>query len=146
MDYQYLAYADDKRLISGTETAANAEMAVRMLAGRGYKVLSLRPLPAFLPQWQVFPTFNKVPPEVIVLFSRQLALLLESGTPLVNALDLLRVQATNRRLKTVLGNVITDLRKGQHLSQVLGKHPDVFSKMYVSGFGRRTEWFAGVCA
>ncbi|MDO8577782.1 MAG: type II secretion system F family protein [Dehalococcoidales bacterium] len=129
-EYQYLAYADNKKLISGTESAASPEIAGRMLTSRGYKVLSLRPMPAFLPSLQFFPTLNRVPVQAIVLFSRQLALLLESGTPMVNAIDLLRVQTTNRHLKVVLGEVITGIRKGQRLFQVLGRHPEVFPKMY----------------
>ena len=130
-DYEYIAYADDSKILKGTESAASAEIAGRMITSRGYKVLSIRPIPAFLPRWQFFPTVNKIPPEAIVLFSRQLALLLEAGTPMVEALGLLKQQVTNKNLINTIDNVITDLRGGQHLSQALGKHPDVFSKMYI---------------
>ena len=130
-EYQYLAYSDNRKLLSGTESAASQEIAGRMLTSRGYKILSIKPVPAFLPSLQFSPTLNRVPVQAIVLFSRQLALLLESGTPMVNAIDLLRVQTTNTHLKAVLGDVITQIRKGQRLYQVLGRHPEVFPKMYV---------------
>lgn len=130
-DFQYLAYAENKKLISGTESAASQEIASRMLTSRGYKVLSVRPVSAFLPSFQFIPALNRVSPEVVVLFSRQLALLLESGTPMVNAIELLREQMTNRRIKFVLGDVIANLRKGQRFYQVLGRYPDVFPKLFI---------------
>lgn len=130
-EYQYIAYGETRRLIRGTQRAASAEMATRMLASQGYKILSLKSVPAFLPRWQFFPTLKKIPVQIIILFSRQLALLLESGTPIVNALGLLRDQATNRHFKGVLTEVISDLRQGLRLSQAIGKHPDIFSKMFV---------------
>ncbi len=130
-EYQYLAYGENRMLTRGTEKAASAEMATRILASRGYKILSIKSVPAFLPRWQFFPKLNKIPAKTKILFARQLALLLESGTPMVNALGLLRDQATRRHFKSVLTEVISDLRQGQRLSQAMGKHPDIFSKMFV---------------
>lgn len=130
-EYQYLAYDENTRLIKGTEKATSAEMATRMLASHGYKILSIKSVPGFLPRWQFFPTLTKISAQTIILFSRQLALLLESGTPMVNALGLLRDQATSRHFKGILTEVISDLRQGQRLSQAMGKHPDIFPKMFV---------------
>jgi len=132
MEFQYVAYTDDRKVFKGTQTAADADVAANVLASHGYKVLSLKPLPRFLPRWeQIFPYFNRVPRRTVILFSRQLALLLESGTQLVTALELLKSQSTNRRLKTVLADVASDIRKGERLSSALGKQPDVFDRMYV---------------
>ena len=130
-EFQYIAYNDDRRLVKGTEKAVNAKVAARLLASRGFKVLSIKSVPTFLPRWTFFPSLTKVPRKTIVLFSRQLALLLDSGTPLVNSLGLLRDQSTQKHFKSVIDDIILDLRQGQHLSQAMGKHPDVFSKMYV---------------
>ncbi len=130
-EFQYLAYGENRRLTKGTEKAASVEMATRILASRGYKILSIKSVPAFLPRWQFFPKLNKISAQTRILFSRQLSLLLESGTPMVNALGLLRDQATSRHFKSVLTEVISDLRQGQRLSQAMGKHPDIFSKMFV---------------
>ncbi|MBN2076205.1 MAG: type II secretion system F family protein [Dehalococcoidales bacterium] len=130
-DFQYIAYNENRRLVKGTEKAVNVEIASRLLASRGFKVLSIKPVSTFMPRWSFFPSLTKVPRKTIILFSRQLALLLDSGTPLVNSLSLLRDQSTQKRFKTVIDDMILDLRQGQHLSQAMGKHPDVFPKMYV---------------
>jgi type IV pilus assembly protein PilC len=132
-EYQYVAYDNTKKLIKGTQRATNAEVARSMLASKGYSVLSLKTVPSFMPSGKLFRGLvtSKVSADTIVLFSRQMALLLESGTPMVNALELLMRQTTNRRLRNVLTEMISDLRKGQHLSQAMSKHTDVFNKMYV---------------
>ena len=64
-----------------------------------------------------------------MLFYRQLALLLESGIDIVTSLELLQSQVSNRALKKVLGEVISELRGGNQLSAALGKHPEIFSTL-----------------
>lgn len=64
------------------------------------------------------------------MFSRQLALLLESGTDIVTSLELLQSQMTNRTLKRVLGEVATDIRNGSSMSVALSRQPRAFSQMY----------------
>ena len=130
-EFQYIAYNEDRRLVKGMEKAANAEIAARLLASRGFKVLSIKSVPKFLPRWSFFPSMTRVNRKTIILFSRQLALLLDSGTPLVNSLSLIRDQSTQKHFKSVIDDMMLDLRQGQHLSQAMGKHPDVFPKMYV---------------
>jgi type IV pilus assembly protein PilC len=131
-DYQYIAYyGESRRLVKGIEKAASAEVAARTLTSRGYKILSIKSVSGFLPSGQLFSFQKRIPAQTVIAFSRQLALLIESGTPIVNALDLLRQQATNRSFKDILMEVISDLRRGQSLSYAMGKHPSVFSKMYI---------------
>ncbi len=64
------------------------------------------------------------------MFFRQLALLLESGTDIVTAMELLQAQASSRNLKRVLGEAISDLRSGDRLSAALDKHPESFPPIY----------------
>jgi len=131
MDYQYIGYTDDKSLVKGTVTAMNQEAATEILSRRGYQVLKLKAVAAFMPAWdQLFPSLFQVKPQEIIMFSRQLALLLESGTDIVTSLILLQTQMTNRAFRRVLDNVITDLRAGNPLSVSLSKYPNVFPKLY----------------
>jgi type IV pilus assembly protein PilC len=74
---------------------------------------------------------NKISAAVIVTFSRQMALLLESGIDIVTSLEMLQSQTTNRKFKSVLGDLIVDIRKGDRLSEAIDKHTGVFPKVYV---------------
>ena len=64
------------------------------------------------------------------MFSRQLALLVEAGSDIAAALDLLSGQITNRMLKNIVREVVADIRGGLRISQTLQKHPKAFSALY----------------
>lgn len=131
MIYKYLGYNEDKKIVKGTISAASEETAVRILAHDGYRVVSLKPVTTFIPSLeQSFTSFSRVKPEAIVMLSRQLALLLESGLDIVTSLELLQDQASGKALKRVLGEIVSDLRSGHRLSAALDKHPKVFPAIY----------------
>jgi len=118
---------------------------VDILANVGYQVVSLKPVTRFLPDFDKL-LQAKVKPTEIITFSRQLALLLESGVGIVQSLELLQGQASNRQLKKVLLEVVSDLRSGNSLSTALAKHPQVFSTIYqkMVAVGEQTGALEGV--
>ena len=131
MDYQYIGYNEDKKLVRGTVAAVSQEVAAEVLTHQGYQVLSLKTVAVFMPTWdKLFPSLFRVKPEAVIMFSRQLALLLESGTDIVTSLQLLQAQISNRVFHRVLGEVISDLRAGNKLSASLSKHPAIFPQVY----------------
>ena len=141
MDFSYLGYAEDKKMVRGTISASSQAAAGEILAKQGYRILDLKPVVAFTPDWEkLFPSLFQIKPKVIITFSRQLALLLETGTDIVTSLELLQSQVSNRGFKKVLADVVSDLRGGNRLSAALSKHPDVFPSIYrrALGVGERT--------
>jgi len=130
MDYHYVAYTEDKRLVKGKLSATGEEAAVNLLSYGGYQVVSLKSVTPFFNTEKLLARFSRVKPREIILFSRQLALLLESGTDIVTSLELLQSQVTNRTLKRVIGEVASDIRGGSSLSVALGNHPRAFPEIY----------------
>ena len=131
MNFSYVAYAEEERkLISGKVSAASEESATELLAYGGYRVLSLKSVRPWLDKERVQGFFAQVKSTEIIMFSRQLALLLESGTDIVSALDLLQKQITNQALQKIIGEIAADIRGGSSLSTALSKYPRVFSSMY----------------
>lgn len=76
--------------------------------------------------------FQRIKTKDKVLFSRQLSTLLNAGLPLVQSLRSVAAQTTNKPFKVVINLVITDVEAGSAFSLALGKHPNVFNKVYVS--------------
>lgn len=76
--------------------------------------------------------FSKVKTKDKVLFSRQLSTLINAGLPLVQSLRSVAGQTTNKQLKVVINEVISDVESGTTFSVALEKHPAVFNKVYVS--------------
>lgn len=130
MDYHYVAYTEDKRLVKGKLSATSDEAAVNLLSYGGYQVVSLKSFTPFINMEKLAARFSRVKPRDIIMFSRQLALLLESGTDIVASLELLQSQVTNRTLRKIIGEIVSDIRGGTSLSVALSKHPRAFSAIY----------------
>jgi len=130
MDFHYIAYTEDKRLVKGKLSATSEEAAINLLSYGNYQVVSLKSFTPFFNMEKLLARFSRVKLREIILFSRQLALLLESGTDIIVSLELLQSQATNRTLIKVIGEVASDIRGGSSLSAALGKHPRAFPEMF----------------
>jgi len=130
MDYAYVAYSEDRRLVKGKLSATTEEAATNLLSYGGYQVVSLKQVVPFFNTEKLAAAFSPVKLREIIMFSRQLALLLESGTDIVTSLELLQSQITNRTLKKILGGIASDIRGGSSLSAALSKHPRAFSPIY----------------
>lgn len=130
MDFYYIAYTADRKLVRGKLSATNEEAATNLLNYSGYNLVSLKEITPFLNLESIAARFSRVKPREIIMFSRQLALLLESGTDIVTSLELLQKQSTNRTLQGILAEVATDIRGGSSLSSALSKHPRAFPELY----------------
>ncbi|MDJ0975413.1 MAG: type II secretion system F family protein [Planctomycetota bacterium] len=70
--------------------------------------------------------------EEIVIFTRQLATMINAGIPILESLEILAEQAQSRQFAMLLDAVVGDVRAGQDLSTAFAKYPKVFSDVYVS--------------
>ena len=68
----------------------------------------------------------------IVIFTRQFATMINSGLPLVQALDILSEQSENKMLKDVTRQIVYDVESGHTLADALRKHPKAFTELYVN--------------
>jgi type IV pilus assembly protein PilC len=130
MDFAYTAYTEDKRLVKGKVSARDEESATQLLGYGGYRVVSLKSTVTLFNKEKLMSRFTRIKPQEIIMFSRQLALLLESGTDIATSLDLLQEQTDNQTFHKIIGEVASDIRSGSSLAVALGKHPRAFSSMY----------------
>jgi type IV pilus assembly protein PilC len=73
-----------------------------------------------------------IPTRDIVVFTRQFATMINSGLPLVQALDILAQQTENKVLAEVTRQVVYDVESGNTLADALDKHRNAFSQLYVN--------------
>jgi len=130
MDFAYTAYTEDKKLVKGRVSASDEETASELLGYGGYRVVSLKKVIPLINKEKLLARFIQIKAAEIVMFSRQLALLLESGTDIVTSLDLLQSQIDNSNLAKIIAEVASDIRGGSALSKALSKHPQAFSTIY----------------
>jgi len=74
----------------------------------------------------------RIPTRDIVIFTRQFATMINSGLPLVQALDILAQQTENKGLAEVTKQVVYDVESGNTLADALAKHPRAFTQLYVN--------------
>ncbi|MBI3330540.1 MAG: type II secretion system F family protein [Candidatus Omnitrophica bacterium] len=70
--------------------------------------------------------------EQLVIFSRQLATMVDSGIPIAPALDVLGDQMEDRTFRQILKKVRGDIEAGSSLSEAIGRHPRAFSEFFVN--------------
>ncbi len=75
---------------------------------------------------------KKVKLDDLVIFSRQLATMIDAGIPLVNALGILSEQIETEGLKEVVVTVRRDIEEGISFCDALAKHPVVFSELFIN--------------
>ncbi len=66
----------------------------------------------------------------LVVFTRQLATMIDAGLAIVQSLQALADQTTNKAMREVIRDVCTRVEQGDNFSTALQKHPKVFVRLY----------------
>ncbi len=75
---------------------------------------------------------STVKPKVLMVFTRQLATLIDSGLPLLRSLTVLGKQEPNPALKSTISSLADSVQGGSTFSESLAQHPKMFNKLYVN--------------
>jgi general secretion pathway protein F len=75
---------------------------------------------------------GRISAQDLAIATRQLAVLVHAGIPLIEALTALVEQVDKEKLKRVLGDVKQRVNEGASLADALGAHPKVFGELYVN--------------
>lgn len=129
LTFNYTAKDEAGKTLKGKVEARDEGQALATLRNRSLTVISLQHTgdgKGFLGGMT-----QRVSRDELVQFTQQISTMLNSGLPLTDALDLLRVQA-KPALQRVLNDILTDIQGGLSFADSLKKHPAVFSMVYVS--------------
>lgn len=140
MNYSYVAYNEDKKLIRGTVNVSSEEVAEKLLLRQGYQPIMVKPRAALPAVDELFPSLFSIKPKEVIMLSRQLATLMDAGINVVPALQLIGEEMSNRKFRRTIDEVLNDLRAGNPLSQALARQNGVFSDLYcqMMAVGERT--------
>lgn len=76
--------------------------------------------------------FEGVSSKEVVIFTREIAIMIESNVPPAKALEALGEQMSNKSFKEKIFKVSADIREGVTLSKAFSKYPKIFSTFYVN--------------
>jgi type IV pilus assembly protein PilC len=129
--YAYQARDAQGKTVTGVADAVNEENVISTLMGRGLMVLSLEEKMVRRTKGRV----AKISSADLVLFTRQLATMVDAGLPLLTSLTALYEQCDPRKqagLRFIIGEIIGRVQQGDTFNEAVSKHPKVFSRLYVS--------------
>lgn len=73
---------------------------------------------------------RRIKPRDISVFSRQIAVMMAAGVPMVQALDIISSGQANPRMKSMLVDIKTNIEGGSSLSESLAKYPVQFDELF----------------
>lgn len=132
MKFKYQALNRKGEKQKGIVETLSRQAAERMLVSAGLTSVNLKELKPNSIEALISKLMEGVNPREFVIFSRQLATLIDSKVPLLAALNSISNQTENKFFSLKLKSVMFDIDGGASLSEALGKHPDMFSDFYVS--------------
>ncbi len=118
----------DKRgiVMKGEQVAKNANMLRAELRKQGISPTVVKPKPK--------PLFGgsgkNVSPKDIAVFSRQIATMMKSGVPIVNALEIIAGGQKNPKMKALVNSLKGDIEGGASIYEAMSKHPVQFDELY----------------
>ncbi|MEO6263540.1 MAG: type II secretion system F family protein [Luteimonas sp.] len=118
----------DKRgtTMKGEQSAKNANLVRADLRRQGITPTVVKPKPK--------PLFGSAGKRVsardIAIFSRQLATMMKSGVPIVQALEIIAGGQKNPKTKNLVNALRADIESGSSMFEALGKHPVQFDELY----------------
>ena len=132
MNYKYIAKDKEGQTLSGSLESNSEIEAVDVLHKRELIVISIEQSKEKASKANTKGKGQKVKLDDLVIFTRQLATMIDSGIPLVHALRILSEQVENPALRDIVVTVRQDIEAGMSFCDALAKHPKVFSELFIN--------------
>lgn len=132
MKYIYQARTKEGKPETGTVEASSKEAAAFLLQKYNIYVTSIKNQTPSILSAGTFTFLNRVSKKDLAIFSRQLAVMLQSRVPVTQSLKGLAVQTKNPNFKEKILKISQLIEEGNSLSESFGQYPDIFNIFYVS--------------
>jgi len=135
--FQYTIRTQEGKQESDVIEAPSIEAAISVLQNQQLIITDIRPFSETEPLAlnkladQLLSYFNRVKSEEIVLFTKQLAVLIQAKVPLVQSLKVMAKQVVNPKFSKIIASVANDVDAGVVFSRALAKYPKVFSNFFI---------------
>ncbi|WKZ29396.1 MAG: type II secretion system F family protein [Patescibacteria group bacterium] len=130
--YSYKVKDSRGTVLEGAVEAENEAQAADVLREHGYHTLSLTERDAPTLATRQFTLFRRVTAKDIVVFSRQLSVMISASVSIVRALRTAARQTASPKLHEMVLDVANEVEGGVRLSDAFNKYPHVFDTFYVN--------------
>ena len=126
--FKYKAMKNDGTKTTGEYEANSRDDVMEMITSNGYYPLKVEEVI----ESATINIHKKIKVKEISIFCRQMYTMLDAGVPLINALNLMSTQVTNKHLVEIVKELEEDVRKGEMLSNSMRKFPEAFPTLLTS--------------
>jgi type IV pilus assembly protein PilC len=128
LKFRFEALNEFGKKVSGVEVALTSGAAHLALLERGFQPLVVNETKHVM-NFEI--TKKKVPRKEVMHFSRQMGVFMKAGIPIMEALEVIEVETTEKLFKKVIRSMIDDLRSGDTFAAAAASHPEAFPNYYV---------------
>lgn len=132
MEFFYRAKNQVGELLEGGVEAPSEEQAVNILHQKNLVILGLEQVSKGIFSTDIIASLNRPSRKDVVIFTRQLATLIDADVPLVEGLNTLAEQVEKGSFKKMVAAIANSIQGGSSLSIALSEHHRVFSDFYIS--------------
>jgi type IV pilus assembly protein PilC len=129
--FAYQARDNSGASVAGVLQAGTLEEASRQLRGEGKVIVTLHPESVDRRPPRA-PRSRRVSQDDVLYFSNQLAVMVDTGVTVSEALDSIAQQSHNGGMKSLVNDIAAQVKAGGELSAALARHPKVFGDLYVN--------------
>jgi type IV pilus assembly protein PilC len=126
--FKFTAIGPDGATIEGVEVALTLAMARRALIDRELAPVDIEEKKSVL---QLEITKERVPRRELMHFSRQMAVFMRAGIPVLEALEVMTEELGNKTFAVTLAEMSEALRSGETFAGAAAQHPKVFPEYYL---------------
>ncbi len=126
--FRYEAYDPSGVRVKGVETAISSGAVHLALLSRGFQPIEVNEKRNVM-KFEI--TKKMVPRKDVMNFTRQMAVFIRSGIPIMEALEVIVEETQSKLLKGILLKMIDDLRAGDTFAAAASGHPEAFPNFYV---------------
>lgn len=132
-NFYYKAKNSFGRVVLGMVEATSQETAIDVLANKKLLILEIDDRPIGLSGLMFLKfSFKRVSIKELVIFFRQLSVMIDANMPLVKSLGIMTKQTNNDYFRQVISTVADEVDGGNQLSVAMSAFPAIFSKFYVN--------------
>jgi type IV pilus assembly protein PilC len=132
MVFDYLVKDSTGRDISGKREASDLNALIAEFKDQGYLIVKIQEAKGGRAPSQRRGRRRKIKLDDLLVFSRQMATMVDAGIPIVQTLDILAEQTENDNFKDVIRAIKKDVESGKNLSESLEAHRKIFSNLFIS--------------
>ena len=132
MKYIYQARSKEGKIETGTVEASSKEAAALLLQKYNIFVTSIKVQTPLILRAENISFLNKISKKDLAIFSRQLAVMVQSRVPVTQSLKSLAVQIKKESFKEKVLKISQLVEEGNSLSEAFAIFPEVFNVFYIS--------------